>query len=105
MALRRHLLTVVVGCTAALWFSAQAARAQFEPPPVDDGTTKPDPKKTNKVEGFKKPTAKSKINSAQAGRLRLLELQAGARTKAGAMPTAQNLSGPPLDQREMVIHA
>jgi uncharacterized protein (DUF1800 family) len=105
MALRRNVLTVVVGCTAALWFTASTARAQFEPPPVDDATEKPDPKKSTKVEGFKKPTAKSKINSAQAGRLRLLELQAGARTKAGMMPTAANLSGPPLDQREQVIHA
>ena len=108
MSLRRNVLTVVVGCTTAVLLSALApvARAQFEPPPVDDAVEpKPDPKKNGPVEGFKKPTKKSKINSAQAGRLRLLELEAGARTKAGAMPTAENLSGPPLDPRGQVFHA
>jgi len=106
MALSRRVLTVVAAAvTAALWCSAPTARAQFEPPPVDEATSKPDPKKNAKVDGFKKPTAKSKITSAQAGRLRLLELQAGARTKAGASPNAANLAGPPLDQREMVVHA
>ena len=108
MSLRRNVLTVVVGCTTAVLLSALApvARAQFEPPPVDGATEqKKDPKKDGKVEGFSKPVKKSKINSANAGKLRMLELMAGSRTKAGASVNAANLTGPPLDQREQVIHA
>src|SRR3954469_14755254 len=106
MAFSRRVLTMVAAAFAAvLWFSAPMVRAQFDPPPGDEATEKPDPKKNAKVEGFKKPTAKSKINSAQAGKLRLLELQAGARTKAGATPNSQNIAAPPLDPRELAIHA
>ena len=103
MSLRRNALTVLLaGCTA-LVLTAGTATAQFEPPPVDEQpAAKPD-KKDDKVTGFKKPTKRSKISKAELGKLRLLELRAGARSRAGASAVSESLTGPPLEEREKIL--
>ena len=45
-----------------------------------------------------------KISEADLRKLRELEIKSGARTKAAEAPTVQALRGPPLNDREKVIH-
>ncbi len=106
MALRRHVLTVVVGCTAFMMSAAvpSPVRAQFEPPPVDDSVDqKPDPKKDGPVEGSRSRRRRARSTPPRPAACGCSSSRP-ARTKAGA-PTVGNVSGPPLDDREKVAHA
>ncbi len=107
MTLRRKVLTVLLGCSGLVAFSTAATRlalAQFEPPPAEEKSDPSKPKKEDgPVKGFQKPTKKSKISKAEMGKLRLLELQAGARSKKDQSADAATLNGPPLDEREKIL--
>ena len=46
----------------------------------------------------------NKISEEDLRKLRQLEVQGGVRTKAAEAPTVQALKGPPLNERERVIH-
>ena len=109
MTLRRKVSAALFGCATLLWMAAVPARAQFSPPPAveenPDAEQKKSDKKDGPVKAFKKPKTKSKISRAQAGKLRLLEMQALARSRAAAAPGSETLSGPPLEDREKVLQA
>jgi hypothetical protein len=50
------------------------------------------------------PRKKARITEAELGRLRMLEIQSGAFREASKDPGSQQLIGPPLSEREKVMH-
>jgi uncharacterized protein (DUF1800 family) len=50
------------------------------------------------------PRKKPRISEAELGRLRMLEIQSGAFREAHKDPGSQQLIGPPLSEREKVMH-
>ena len=55
------------------------------------------------VENYQ-PRKKARISEAELGRLRMLEIQSGAFREAHKDPGSQQLVGPPLSEREKVMH-
>jgi uncharacterized protein (DUF1800 family) len=76
--------SLTVAAAVCLALVAPAALAQSNPPA---GQPRP-----------------GKISEADLRKLRELEVKSGARTKAAESPTVQALKGPPLNDREKVIH-
>ena len=58
----------------------------------------------NNPENFAGGRKKSRISPAELGRLRMLEIQSGAFREAHKDPGTQQLVGPPLSDREKVMH-
>src|SRR5438046_1559966 len=100
MSLRHKLLTVLLCCTAMGVSTTALVLAQFEPPTEDKPDSTKPKKEDGPIKGFQKPTKKSKISMQDMGKLRLLEMQAGARSKKDQSADSQTLNGPPMDERE-----
>jgi hypothetical protein len=95
---------VALSASAAAEKAAPAkdgAAAAAAAPAAKPASDKP---KTNKYDPSNNAPKKKRISDAQLGYLRLLEAQAGLRVKSGATPQTLNLIGPPLSDREKVIH-
>jgi hypothetical protein len=79
-------ITLTITCVA-LFPVMTWAQAKTNPSPVAPGQPKA-----------------GKISEEDLRKLRIAELKSGARTKANEAPEVQTLKGPPLNDREKVIH-
>jgi hypothetical protein len=97
--LRKAILGAVaaltlVGGTCFVALTGSTANAQSDPKMSDNNPGNYQP-------GRRKP----RITSEELGRLRMLEIQSGAFREAHKDPGSQQLVGPPLSDREKVVHA
>ncbi|MDB5294206.1 MAG: hypothetical protein JWO31_189 [Phycisphaerales bacterium] len=105
--------TAVVGWTGGAPARAQSAGVNANKPaadakPVTDGKAsdgKPaDAKMDAGPENYDPTHKRARITPAELGRLRMLEIQSGAFREAHKDPGSQQLVGPPLSDREKVMH-
>lgn len=94
-----RLRKAIIGALAAVTFAgtcfvAVTTQAQSDPKMSDSGNPS----------NYQPGRRKARITQEELGRLRMLEIQSGAFREAHKDPGSQQLVGPPLSDREKVMH-
>ena len=91
-------------CRSAVASIAMLACAGVTKVVLAQDAPKPPMSKADQENEELRPTRKPRMSAAELGRLRMLEIKSGAFREAKKDPGSQQLIGPPLSEREKVMH-